>query len=31
MESPEVRLSGNNASFKMGAWEIVTLRFAAAS
>ena len=31
MESPEVRLSGNKASFKMGAWEIVTLRFATAS
>ncbi len=31
MASPRVRLEGNIASFEMGAWEIVTLRFAAES
>ncbi len=27
MESPAIRLEGNRASFDLGAWEIVTLRF----
>ena len=31
MDSPEVRFRGDRVSFEMGAWEIVTLRFTAAS
>ena len=31
MDFPKVRLQGDRVSFEMGAWEIVTLRFTAAS